>query len=231
MHPCCKEGKGLKRLSTVRLEYLYIFGGSVLLSGVSLFAVYRLSISLYSRYGSGSAALFVRLVHWVINHFGKIPAAAILFSLVFCGFFLLRSHKLSKDLRSLVQATRALAEQGFFGDLKVVSGGEVGQMAASLQQINQRGLSVSSFQEDHTPHSGDLAASENMSGVTPIATEEAAINNGEAMAMILRIKSLIRLLEEARLQGDQETEVHRQIEKATHEAREMERALESLIAE
>lgn len=82
-------------------------------------------------------SLFVRLIHWVINHLGQTPSAILLFILVFGGLYVLRSQKIADDLRSLVVGTSELADKGVAQNIKVLSGGEIGEIAANLNRMQR----------------------------------------------------------------------------------------------
>lgn len=151
---------------------------------------------------------FVRLTHWVINHIGKIPCAVILFVLLFSGLFILRSQKISDDLHTVLVGTSELADKGATKEIKVLSGGELGQIAANLNRMQRievpnRGLAPETMQD------------------TP------------AVALLIRTRAILRTLrevEEADITDDG-AEAHALLEAANVEARSMERFLENLIVE
>lgn len=198
----------MHRLQTVRSNYLYIFIGSALLSAAFLFVVQRVIALLYSHYSGQSGAFFVRVVHWVINHIGKIPTAIALFVLIFSGLFILRSQKISDDLHAVLVGTSDLADKGTTQEIKVLSGGELGQIAANLNRM----------QRIEVPNRSE--ATETMEG-TP------------AVALLIRTRAILRTLREVEKgeNTDDEMEVQALLEAANVEARSMERFLENLIIE
>lgn len=74
-------GINLRRLNTVRTGYLYVIGGSLLLSGGVLMVLQAVVSFLYSQHSADSGAFTVRLLHWMINHIGRLPLAVILLPL------------------------------------------------------------------------------------------------------------------------------------------------------
>ncbi|MEK5257094.1 hypothetical protein NST74_27015 [Paenibacillus sp. FSL F4-0125] len=198
----------MHKLQTIRIHYLYIFIGSALLSAAFLFVVQRGVALLYAHYSGQSDAFFIRLTHWVINHIGKIPCAVILFVLLFSGLFILRSQKISDDLYTVLVGTSEMADKGATKEIKVLSGGELGQIAANLNRMQRievpnRGLAPETMQD------------------TP------------AVALLIRTRAILRTLrevEEADITDDG-AEAHALLEAANVEARSMERFLENLIIE
>lgn len=128
----------MQKFRTVRISYLYIFLGSALLSAAFLFAVYKITALLYTHYSRQSGSLFVELIHWVINHIGKIPCAILLYLLLFCGLFILRSKKIADDLHVIMVSTSELADRGAVQDIRILSGGELGEIAANLNRIRSK---------------------------------------------------------------------------------------------
>ncbi|GGG00892.1 hypothetical protein GCM10010912_52180 [Paenibacillus albidus] len=203
----------MKKLHTVRLSYLYIFGGSLLLSGVFLFAVQRMFHIIYSRYTPESEALFVRCTHWIINHIGKTPIVLFLFMAGSAGLFWMRSQKTAEDMKALLLAGEALAVKGSFEKLSVISGGELGQLAGHLRTVNRN-------RQGQTWNTRAVSA-----GVL----EAHQLDSEEVMTLILRTKALVRLLAEAEAAAEEETGgASLQLEMATREAMGMERFLENL---
>ncbi len=203
----------MKKFNTVRSGYLYIFGGSVLLSGMVLAAAYWMVALLYSHYGAESTVFWIQLLHWMTNHIGRRPLAVLLFTALFTGIFLLRSQKISGDLKSLLRATEAMSSRGSFGELKVYSGGELGQLAANLRRIKR-------------PAAAEL---EDMNDYRMRQQEEPVLDSEALMALILRTKTLLRLLHEA-AEEEQEQGLVPKIEAAQREAIGMEGFLENLMA-
>ncbi|GIP28629.1 hypothetical protein J23TS9_37590 [Paenibacillus sp. J23TS9] len=204
----------MKRLLTVRSGYLYIVVGSALISGISLFIVYRAFVFLYSH--SAPDSLLVRLSHWLMNHIGKTPIAVLIFLTVFTGMFMLRSQKTADDIKSLLSAAEELADKGSFEKLEVMSGGELKELAAHLRRINR--TEAFSSKNDLQTSNMEMEAS------------GAQLGNEEVMALILRMKSLLRIVEDGEAGGDnpEKTEQLR-VEAIKREALGMERFLESLI--
>ncbi|WP_405168763.1 hypothetical protein [Paenibacillus sp. FSL H3-0286] len=193
----------MPKLRTVRISYLYIFMGCALLSVAFLFVVQRAVALLYSHYSGQPGAFFVRLIHWVINHMGQTPSAILLFILVFGGLYVLRSQKMADDLRSLVVGTSELADKGVAQNIKVLSGGEIGEIAANLNRM----------QRIEVP---DRGASSKRIEDTP------------AVALLIRTRAILRTLREVEEDG---AEVHTLLAAANDEVRNMERFLENLIIE
>ncbi|OKP66681.1 hypothetical protein A3842_29080 [Paenibacillus sp. P3E] len=202
----------MKRFKTVRSGYLYIFGGTALLSGISLAAVYSLAALLYSRYTAASAVYWVRSLRWLINHIGRIPLAVLMFTAVFTVIFLLRSQKISDDLKSLLQASEELSTFGSFRELKVVSGGELGQLAGHLHKINRPEKAA-----DQGPCAYNLKNS-----------ADPVLGNEALMALTLRTRTLMRLLNEASTGKGEQIQIL-QVEAAKREAMGMERFMENLM--
>lgn len=199
----------MHKLRTVRIHYLYIIIGSALLSAAFLFAVQRAVALLYSHYSGQSGVFFVRLIHWVINHIGKIPCAIALFVLIFSGLFILRSQKIADDLHTILVGTSELADKGATKEIKVLSGGELGQIAANLNRM----------QRIEVPNRG-------------VATE--TMEDTPVVALLIRTRAILRTLrevEEADNTDDGADVQAHLLEAANVEARSMERFLENLIIE
>lgn len=198
----------MHKLRTVRIHYLYIFMGSALLSAAFLFAAQRAVALLYAHYSGQSGVFFIGLIHWIINHIGKIPCAIALFVLIFSGLFILRSQKISDDLHAVLVGASELADKGTTQEIKVLSGGELGQIAVNLSRI----------QRIEVPDRG----------VVPETMEETP-----AVALLIRTRAIIRTLREVEEASNTEDGVEAQIllEAASAEARSMERFLENLIIE
>ncbi|MFF2912146.1 hypothetical protein [Paenibacillus sp. NPDC057934] len=216
---------------TVRVGYLYIFGGSTLWSAAFLFVLYRLFVWMYSRHSPDSGDLVVTLAHWIINHIGKAPFTSVLFVLVFSGFFLLRSQKPAQDMQSLLQAAEKLAYHGSFTELKVLSAGELQALAGHLERINSNRRVVGmqhKAQKGEAPIelsaavAGDLDSSRT-SGSSPV------LDNEDAMVLILRVKATLRYLHEAEAAGEDSNAMLHLLVNARQEATGMEQALECLI--
>lgn len=206
----------MKRLLTVRAGYLYVFLGSALISGVILLIVYRSFLLVYARYSSDSNAFVVRFSHWLINHIGKTPTVILIFLAVFVAIFMLRSQKMADDVKSLLKAAGELAEQGSFEKLTISSIGELREMGACLERINKAAT-----------RTNDRPLSSRREAEAP----KVAPGNEEVMALILRLKSLIRLLDDAVKAGDnQQGGGQSKMEAIKREALGMERFLENLIA-
>ncbi|KWX75798.1 hypothetical protein [Paenibacillus jilunlii] len=202
----------MKKFYTVRSGYLYIFGGSVLLSGMLLAAAYWTIALLYSHYGAESTAIWIKLLHWMTNHIGRRPLAVLLFTALFTVIFLLRSQKISSDLKNLLQATEDLSSRGSFGELRVDSGGELGQLAANLRRIKRP----------------DTAALEDMTDYRISQPEEPVLDSEVLMALILRTRTLLRLLHEAATEEQAQGRVPK-VAAAQREAMGMEGFLENLM--
>ncbi|WP_340005251.1 hypothetical protein MHH52_26370 [Paenibacillus sp. FSL K6-0276] len=198
----------MHRLQTVRISFLYIFMGSALLSAAFLFAVLRVVTLLYSHYSGQSGVFFVRLIHWIINHIGKTPCAIVLFVLIFSGLFILRSQKIADDLHTVLVGTSELAVKGTTQEIKVLSGGELGQIASNLNRM----------QRIEVPDRGEA----------PGTLEETP-----AVALLIRTRAILRTLREVEEADntDNGMEIQVLLEAANVEARSMERFLENLIIE
>lgn len=197
----------MHKLRTVRISYLYIFMGSAFLSAAFLFVVKQMIALLYSHYSGRSDVFFIRLMKWVINHIGQTPIAINLFVLVFSGLFILRSQKIADDLHALVLGTSELVDKGTTQEIKVLSGGEIGKIAANLNRMPR--IEAPSID-------GELEQKED----TP------------AVALLLRTRAILRTLREVEHAHSSEgQEVQALLEAANVEARSMERFLENLIIE
>ncbi|PQP87269.1 hypothetical protein CPT76_24580 [Paenibacillus sp. AR247] len=125
---------------------------------------------------------------------------------------MLRSQKLADDMKQIVRAAEELADRGSFRELKVASGGELKALASHLQGI-RRWMTTSSADRISTP---------------PIQNETTPLlDNEEVMAVILRIKSLLRTLEAADLHSQRPPDFD--MESVKREAQGLERLLESLM--
>jgi hypothetical protein len=198
----------MHKLRTVRIHYLYVFIGSALLSAAFLFAVQRVVALLYAHYSGQSGVFFVRLIHWTINHIGTIPSAIILFVLFFSGLFILRSQKIADDLHTVLLGTSELADKGVTKEIKVLSGGELGQIAANLNRM----------QRIEVPNRG-------------VAPE--TMQDTPAVALLIRTRAILRALREVEEADNMDDGMEAQalLEAANVEARSMERFLENLIIE
>ncbi|WP_163882580.1 hypothetical protein [Paenibacillus favisporus] len=200
----------MRKWLTVRAAYLYTVTGSALLSGIVLFLTYRVFVWSYGHVSPDS--FFARLARGLVNYIGRTPIAAVVFLIVFAGLFMLRSQKLADDMKQIVRAAEELADRGSFRELKVASGGELKALANHLQGI-RRWMTTSSADRISTP---------------PIQNETPPLlDNEEVMAVILRIKSLLRTLEAADL--DSLPPLDFDMESVKREAQGLERLLESLM--
>jgi hypothetical protein len=127
----------MQKLRTVRISYLYIFMGSALLSATLLFVIHSVIILFYSHYLGRTSMFLIRLIHWVINHIGKTPSAIALFVLLFSGLYILRSQKVADDLHAVLVGTSELADKGVTHEIKVLSGGELGEIVANLNRMQK----------------------------------------------------------------------------------------------
>ncbi|MEC0174623.1 hypothetical protein P4H83_07040 [Paenibacillus favisporus] len=200
----------MRKWLTVRAAYLYTVTGSALLSGIVLFLTYRVFVWSYAHVSPDS--FFARLARGLVNYIGRTPIAAVVFLVVFAGLFMLRSQKLADDMKQIVRAAEELADRGSFRELKVASGGELNALASHLQGI-RRWMTTSSADQISTP---------------PIQNETTPLlDNEEVMAVILRIKSLLRTLEAADLDSQRPPDFD--MESVKREAQGLERLLESLM--
>ncbi|MFD2411690.1 hypothetical protein [Paenibacillus rhizoplanae] len=204
----------MSKIHTIRTLYLYIFCGSALLSAGLLLLMRGIFTMLYSWYTPESAALFVRFMHWIINHIGARPAAVMMFTVVCAGLFLLRSQKAANDTTALLRAAEQLAVHGSceLMDLEVQSGGEFRRLAASLRRIHQVGLRPAA------------APAPQIQMQEPDAQE--------FIALILRTRALIRTLEQTVAESEEEANiipgaVLQHLVMAKHEALGLEKLLEN----
>nr|WP_145163000.1 hypothetical protein [Paenibacillus terrae] len=203
----------MRKWLTVRAAYLYTVTGSALLSGIVLFLTYRVFVWSYAHVSPDS--FFARLAPGLVNYIGRTPIAAVVFLVVFAGLFMLRSQKLADDMKQIVRAAEELADRGSFRELKVASGGELNALASHLQGI-RRWMTTSS------------ASSADQISTPPIQNETTPLlDNEEVMAVILRIKSLLRTLEAADLDSQRPPDFD--MESVKREAQGLERLLESLM--
>lgn len=199
-------GVAMHRFRTVRFSYLYIFAGSALMSIALLFVIQQVIALLYSHYSGHSGGLFIRLIHWVINHIGATPCAIILFTTVFCGLYILRSQKIADDLQMLRTATAELAAKGITREIKVLSGGELCEMATNLNRVHRVEV--------------------------PGRDGELNRDDTKAVALLLRTRAILRVLREVEEAGSKvESEIQILLTTVNSEARSMERFLENLIIE
>ncbi|MDT3428062.1 hypothetical protein J2Z22_003652 [Paenibacillus forsythiae] len=207
----------MKRRYTLRLGYLYITCGCALLSGALLLAVRRICALLYSWYSPESAALFIRLSNGAINTVGRAPFSVILYLTGFGLLYVLRSGILAGDMKTLLRASRELAEGGLVPEVAVRSGGELAELAANLQRIGRNGSG--DLPEAHGSYSPALSG----------PTER--VDGGEALALVLRTRRIIRELSAAEAEiSDRESALYAYLESAQAELQHMERSLESLVA-
>ncbi|GIO57070.1 hypothetical protein BK138_28015 [Paenibacillus rhizosphaerae] len=200
----------MRKWLTVRTAYLYTVTGSALLSGIVLFLTYRVFVWSYAHVSPDS--FFARLARGLVNYIGRTPIAAVVFLIVFAGLFMFRSQKLADDMKQIVRAAEELADRGSFRELKVASGGELKALASHLQGI-RRWMTTSLADRISTP---------------PIQNETTPLlDNEEVMAVILRIKSLLRTLEAADLDSQRLPDFD--MESVKREAQGLERLLESLM--
>lgn len=122
--------------------------------------------------------------------------------------FILRSQKIADDLHAVLIGTLELADKGVTKEIKVLSGGELGQIAANL---NRR-------QRIEVPNRG-------------VATE--TMQDTPAVALLIRTRAILRALREVEEADntDDGMEAQALLEAASVEARSMERFLENLIIE
>ncbi|WP_156830150.1 hypothetical protein [Paenibacillus sp. HW567] len=201
----------MRKWNTVRNEYLYICGGSLLLSGGMVFVVRSAAAFFYTRHTPDSVTFLVRLHHWMINHIGRTPMELLLFVILFTSIFLIRSQKLSDDLTMLLRASEAITANVPFHELTVLSRGELGQLADNLLKINR-------VKRTKTADEAVLEAAD-QSEVPP--------GSEDIMALILRVRALLHLLEGL----EREIGMQQQVEEAKREAAGMERFLENLMAQ
>ncbi|AIQ14719.1 hypothetical protein [Paenibacillus durus] len=206
----------MKRLYTVRFGYLYITGGCALLSGVLLFVVRRMFALLYACYSPESASLFIRVSNGIINIIGRTPLSVILYLTCFGLLYMLRSEMLARDMKVLLRASEELAEGGKISEAAVRSGGELGEIAANLQRIG-RGRWENSPDSSGSYSSADPESSGSVFG-------------GEAIALVLRTRRIIRELSAAELEiPDRKSALYAHLESIQVELLDMERSLESLV--
>ncbi|MCJ8012670.1 hypothetical protein MUG84_13110 [Paenibacillus sp. KQZ6P-2] len=204
----------MKRVLTVRAGYLYIFMGSLLLSGISLFLVYSTFAYVYAHVSPDSFG--ARTSHWLMNHIGRTPIAVFIFLTIFTAIFMLRSQKTADDMKSLLKAAEGLANKGSFQKLEVASLGELKELAAHLHHINQSGV----------PSPAGILPPPQVTNEAPAIP----LGNDEIMALILRIRSLLRALDDVEsIRNGPDDTGQFDMETVKREALGMERLLESLM--
>lgn len=197
----------MHKLRTVRVSYLYIFLGSAFLSAAFLFVMKEMITWLYAHYSGRSDVFFVRLMNWVINHIGQTPSAIFLFIITFSGLYLFRSQKIADDLHALVVGSSEWVEKGTIQEIKVLSGGEIGRIAANLNRMPRVGAS---HREERLEQTEDIPA----------------------VALLIRTRAILRTLHEVEeVCGTEGLEVQPLLATANAEARSMERFLENLMIE
>ncbi|AKG36493.1 hypothetical protein [Paenibacillus durus] len=241
----------MKRLYTVRFGYLYITGGCALLSGVLLFVVRRMFALLYTYYSPEPDALFTRLSNGVINVVGRTPLSVILYLTCFGLLYMLRSEMIARDMKVLLRASEELAEGGKISEVTVRSGGELGEIAANLQRIGRNGSAPACSPELQGPRPSVVPARspepsgsylsvapaphssrcpKPSGGVKDGCGETADWISGEAIALVLRTRRIIRELSAAELEvPDRKSALYAHLESVQVELLDMERSLESLI--
>lgn len=122
----------MHRFRTVSYGYLYICLGSALLSGAFLVAARQVLGFLFRTQSADSSAAWFHLAKWTINHLGRTPVAAAAFTLLFTLCFALRSRQYAADLREIARGAQELAEGNVAGKVRVMSGGELRDIAVSL---------------------------------------------------------------------------------------------------
>ncbi|MCM3172857.1 HAMP domain-containing protein [Paenibacillus sp. MER 99-2] len=127
-------------LRTVRSRYIYICGASALLSAVLLFVVYQMLRFVLNHLSAGGTSWLPQLIRWGIHNIGTRPIVIVIGAALFLTFFWIRSQKMSDDLQRISQMTHALANGETGERIEVLSGGELRQIAAQLNEIAfQRG--------------------------------------------------------------------------------------------
>ncbi|MNC56015.1 hypothetical protein D3C75_1055850 [compost metagenome] len=105
-----------------------------------------------------------------------------------------------------------MSSRGSFGELRVDSGGELGQLAANLRRIKRP----------------DTAALEDMTDYRISQPEDPVLDSEVLMALILRTRTLLRLLHEAAAEEQAQGRVPK-VAAAQREAMGMEGFLENLM--
>lgn len=122
-------------LRTVRSRYIYICGASALLSAVLLFVVYQMLRFVLNHLSAGGTSWLSQLIRWGIHNIGTRPIVIVVGAALFLTFFWIRSQKMSDDLQRISQMTHALANGETGARVEVLSGGELRQIAAQLNEI------------------------------------------------------------------------------------------------
>lgn len=122
-------------LRTVRSRYIYICGASALLSAVLLFVVYQMLRFVLNHLSAGGTSWLSQLIRWGIHNIGTRPIVIVVGAALFLTFFWIRSQKISDDLQRISQMTHALANGETGARVDVLSGGELRQIAAQLNEI------------------------------------------------------------------------------------------------
>lgn len=122
-------------LRTVRSRYIYICGASALLSVVLLFVVYQMLRFVLNHLSAGGTSCLSQLIRWGIHNIGTRPIVIVVGAALFLTFFWIRSQKMSDDLQRISQMTHALANGETGARVEVLSGGELRQIAAQLNEI------------------------------------------------------------------------------------------------
>ncbi|KQY84212.1 hypothetical protein ASD24_10595 [Paenibacillus sp. Root52] len=122
-------------LRTVRSRYIYICGASALLSVVLLFVVYQMLRFALTHLSAGGTSWLPQLIRWGIHNIGTRPIVIVVGTALFLTFFWIRSQKITDDLQRISQMTHALANGDTGERVDVLSGGELRQIAAQLNEI------------------------------------------------------------------------------------------------
>ncbi|MCG7377278.1 HAMP domain-containing protein [Paenibacillus sp. ACRSA] len=122
-------------LRTVRSRYIYICGASALLSVVLFFVVYQMLRFALTHLSAGGTSWLPHLIRWGIHNIGTRPIIIVVGAALFLTFFWIRSQKITDDLQRISQMTHALANGETDSRVDVLSGGELRQIAAQLNEI------------------------------------------------------------------------------------------------
>ncbi|MDR6724204.1 methyl-accepting chemotaxis protein [Paenibacillus amylolyticus] len=191
-------------LRTVRSRYIYICGASALLSVVLLFVVYQMLRFVLTHLSAGGTSWLPQLIRWGIHNIGTRPIVIVVGAVLFLTFFWIRSQKITDDLQRISQMTHALANGETGSRVDVLSGGELRQIAAQLNEI--------AFQmEQDRMNGGEMESEDDWSKKQIVSNEYTTSVQVHAVEVDLPVKltiySILSSLEtiiEGRCQGEAE---------------------------
>ncbi|MGR6542538.1 HAMP domain-containing protein [Paenibacillus tundrae] len=162
-------------LRTVRSRYIYICGASALLSVALLFVVYQMLRFVLTHLSAGGTSWLPQLIRWGIHNIGTRPIIIVVGAALFLTLFWIRSQKMSDDLQRISQMTHALANGDTGERVDVLSGGELRQIAAQLNEIafqmEQERMNGGGSESEDDWNKKEIASNEHTASVQDNAVE------------------------------------------------------------